>query len=340
MQNQLHQKTSDKSETAHFTGNIPVGISACLMGEKVRFDGGHMRSKICMEQLNQYFEWVPTCPEMAIGMPSPRPAIHIAIKDDQERLLDASSHKTDYTDKLIAFSQSRMKDLSELSGYVVAKGSPSCGMERIKVYKDEGEKKWHSAHKNGVGMFTQVLMETYPNLPVEEDGRLNDGHIRDNFMLRVFAYNQWQALIKSGLTFHKLFDFHARIKYTLMASSVPVYEKMGRQLAEASQDKSTDIEQFADEYITEVMSSLKKIVKRKAHRNVLLHLMGYFKKHLSQIEKQNFRQSVDDYFEGIAPLGVPLHLLKLYLARFPNAYLSKQFYIFPYPTNLSTRDFL
>lgn len=334
------QPHTDNQTLDQFATNIPVGISACLMGEKVRFDGGHMRSKICMEQLSQYFNWVSTCPEMGIGMPSPRPAIHIAIRNNEERLLDASSHKTDYTDDIIAFSENRMRDLTQLSGYVVAKGSPSCGMERIKVYKDEGEKKWHSAHKNGVGLFTKVLMDNYPNLPVEEDGRLNDGHIRDNFMLRVFAYHQWQQLVKSGLTFHKLFEFHAKIKYTLMAASVPTYRKLGRQLAETSQDKATDIGAFSDQYITEIMAALKKIVKRKAHRNVLLHLMGYFKKDLTTVEKQNFRQSVDDYFEGIAPLGVPIHLLRLYLARFPNEYLSKQFYIFPYPTNLSTRDFL
>lgn len=323
-----------------FASDIPVGISSCLMGQKVRFDGGHMRSKICMEQLDKYFKWIPTCPEMGIGMPSPRPAIHIAIKQGEERLLDASSHEVDYTDQLISYSNKRMNDLNELSGYVVAKGSPSCGMERIKVYKDEGERKWHSAHKNGVGMFTKVLMETYPNLPVEEDGRLNDGHIRDNFMLRVFIYHQWQALSKSGLSYHTFFDFHGRIKYTLMAASFSTYQKMGRELAQASEDKSVDIDQFAQYYIDEIMGALKKIVKRKAHRNVLLHLLGYFKKHLSAIEKQDFIQAVDDYFEGIAPLGVPIHLLRLYLARFPNEYLSKQFYLFPYPANLSTRDFL
>lgn len=323
-----------------FPSDIPVGISACLMGEKVRYDGGHMRSKICTEQLNNYFNWVPTCPEMAIGMPSPRPAIHIAIREGQERLLDAHSHQHDYTDQIIAFSTKRMQGLEHLSGYVVAKGSPSCGMERIKVFKDEGEKKWHSAHKNGVGMFTKVLMETYPNLPVEEDGRLNDGHIRDNFILRVFAYHQWQQLQRSGLTYHKLFQFHARIKYNLMAASVPTYQALGRKLAQSAQDKEADIDDFALQYITQVMAALKKIVKRKAHRNVLLHLMGYFKKHLSAVEKQNFVQTIDDYFEGITPLGVPLHLLRLYLARFPNEYLSKQFYLFPYPTKLATREFL
>lgn len=337
----LKSKTPlNESSQDAFPSNIPVGISSCLMGEKVRYDGGHMRSKICTEQLDNYFKWIPTCPEIAIGMPSPRPAIHIAIRDEQERLLDSNSHQHDYTDQIIAFSHKRMQGLEHLSGYVVAKGSPSCGMERIKVFKDEGDKKWHSAHKNGVGMFTKVLMETYPNLPVEEDGRLNDGHIRDNFILRVFAYNQWQEMHRSGLSYHKLFQFHARIKYNLMASSVPTYKELGRKLADASQDKSVDIEQFAQEYIGQAMSALKKIVKRKAHRNVLLHLMGYFKKELSSVEKQNFRQSIDDYFEGITPLGVPLHLLRLYLARFPNEYLSKQFYIFPYPSKLATREFL
>ena len=254
--------------------------------------------------------------------------------------MDVKAHEIDYTEDLQAFSKKKMSSLAHLCGYVVAKGSPSCGMERVKVYKDEGEKKWHSAHKDGVGMFTKILMETYPNLPVEEDGRLNDGHIRDNFMLRVFVYHQWQTLLNSGLSFHKLFDFHARVKYSLMASSVPMYQELGRKLAEASQNKSTDIEVFAEQYIGQIMATLKKIVKRKAHRNVLLHLMGYFKKDLSSVEKQNFRQSIDDYFEGVAPLGVPIHLLRLYLARFPNDYLSRQFYVFPYPQSLATRDFL
>lgn len=319
---------------------IPVGISSCLMGEKVRYDGGHMRNRICMERLNDYFKWHPTCPEMAIGMPSPRPAIHIAIKEGQERLLDVNTHTNDYTSEIEAFSAQKMQDLNDLCGYVVAKGSPSCGMERIKVYKDEGEKKWHSAHKEGVGMFTRVLMNTYPNLPVEEDGRLNDGHLRDNFVLRVFTYSQWQKLRKSGFTYHKLFEFHAKAKYTLMAADYSTYQKLGRKLADASQTKNPDIDTFAEQYIGELMGTLKNIVKRKAHRNVLLHLMGYFKKHLSSVEKQNLRQSIDDYFEGIAPLGVPIHLLKLYLERFPNPYLSQQFYLFPYPHKIATRDFL
>lgn len=323
---------------------IPVGISTCLLGEKVRFDGGHMQSRICIDDLSEFFDWTTTCPEVAIGMPIPRPTIHLVKGENQPRLLDTKTHENDYTQAMNDFAHKRSDALDYLCGYVVAKGSPSCGMERIKVWLHNPEEKkkngnWQVHNTEGVGLFTQKLMDKYPCLPIEENGRLNDLNLRDNFIARVFIYYKWKQLLEAELSYHNLFEFHARVKYALMAADVKKYKSLGRDLAQASEEKQ-DVEEFADKYIHELMASLKKITKRKAHHNVLLHIMGYFKQDLSAVEKQLLRESIDDYYQEKVPLGVPIAMLRHQLQRFPNDYLNQQFYLFPYPKALATREFL
>lgn len=313
------------------------------MGRKVRYDGGHLRSRICMEHLDEYCDWVPTCPEMAIGMPSPRPTIHLVHENNRIKLLNVKDHSIDYTEKMENFAEERISHLSDLCGYVVAKNSPSCGMERVKLWQDvkrDGGFKTELRDRDGVGVFTRLLMERYPNMPVEEDGRLNDARLRDNFIARIFTYHHWLNLVEEGITYHALYQFHARVKYALMACDVNVYRSLGRFLADSNTSGTKDSSEVAEQYISELMAALKCVAKPRAHHNTLLHIMGYFKNDLSSLERQNLRKVIDDYYQEIVPLGVPINIIRLYLKKYPNDYLSNQFYLFPYPRELATRDFL
>ncbi|MGO2075236.1 MAG: YbgA family protein [Pseudoalteromonas sp.] len=310
--------------------SIKIGISACLAGEKVRFDSGHKKSNFCMDELAKHVDYKRFCPEVAVGLPIPRPTIRQVKVGDTIKVCrpdgtgDVGPKLTEYGKK-IATEQTR-----ELSGFVFCAKSPSCGMERIKIYNEAGT----GNTSEGVGFFAEQIMAHNPLLPCEENGRLNDMHLRENFVMRVFAYKHWQDLILEPLTVHRLTQFHARYKYLLMAHNYQAYRKLGNLLGTYESD---DITSLADEYISGLMSALKKPASRKNHSNTLMHLQGYFKKDLSKVEKQELRDAIDEYREGLLPLYVPLTLLKHHLKVHPNEYLAKQVYFDPYPNELKLR---
>ena len=306
---------------------IRVGISACLLGEKVRYDGGHKRADFCTEVLSGYFQFVPLCPEVAIGLGVPRPTIRLVQQGSDIRVQSADG-ALDVTEPLKAYGLKKSAELTDLSGYIFCAKSPSCGMERVRLYGDGG------GSKSGVGIYAHTLMQALPLLPVEEDGRLNDPHLRENFVMRVYAYHEWQQLLASGLSRGALVAFHSRYKYLLLAHHPGAYKELGRYLGAMAQ---WPLEHVAERYGAGLMSALKQRASRKNHANVLQHLQGYFKKQLTPAQKAELHESIDNYRRGILPLLAPMTLLRHYLREYPNDYLQQQVYFSPYPQELALR---
>ena len=317
---------------------IQVGISACLLGQQVRFDGGHKRSSFCEQDLGAHFDYHPVCPEMAIGLGSPRAAIRLVRRQGEIRA-EASNGSFDVTDKLIAFSEQKARQLDFISGYILCAKSPSCGMERVRIYAataDGGRNAGNigSSAKEGVGLFAQALMAANPQLPVEEDGRLCDPLLRENFVLRVFAYHDWQQLCARGLTAAALIEFHSRYKYLVLSHATTHYRALGRLLAHVGK---ANLQEVAQRYIQGLMTALSVRATRRNHTNVLMHLQGYFKRVLTPEQKQELSDTIDKYRIGIFPLLVPLTLIRHYLREYPNSYLAGQVYLNPHPDTLKLR---
>ncbi|HAD49197.1 DUF523 and DUF1722 domain-containing protein [Idiomarina sp.] len=309
------------------TKKLTVGISACLLGDEVRFDGGHKRSAFCDDELSRHVEFVRFCPEVGIGLPIPRPTIRLEKHDND---VHAVIPKTgaNVTQKLSDFADKIQLKAQQLSGYVLCAKSPSCGMERVKLYDpDTGH-----AQKEAMGIFAARLRELNPALPLEEDGRLNDPHLRENFILRVWVYGHWQALPKP-LTKKALLDFHTRCKLLLLAHDQPAYRELGKRLGEAEKID----EAFAQQYIIDVMQALSEPASKRNHTNTLQHIQGYFKGQLSAQQKQELSEMILQYHDGILPIMAPLTLIRHYLREFPNDYLAQQWYIQPYPEDLKLR---
>lgn len=308
-----------------------IGISACLLGEKVRYDGGHKASGFCTTQLGPLVRFVPVCPEMAIGMPSPRPAIRLQLNESQQlRLVQSNNPAIDHTDAMHAFTEQKLPALAGLAGYVVCAKSPSCGMERVRLFDSKG----NGLGKQAVGLFTYQLMQRYPWLPVEEDGRLCDPALKENFVARVFACHDYQQTMAEGVTVGKLVAFHSRYKFLIMAHSPVAYRELGRLVAQA---KLFAPALLSERYLTELMHALKQLASRKTHTNVLQHLQGFLKQGLTAAEKQELSSSIDKYRQGILPLMAPITLLQHHLSRQPNRYVSAQRYFAPYPETLGLR---
>lgn len=308
--------------------DLTVGISACLVGEKVRFDASNKPSNFCIKEFSEHVSYKTFCPEVAIGLPIPRATIR-QIKRDDVIHVSQKDGSGDVTEALKAYGKKVAAMTKQLSGYIFCAKSPSCGMERVKIYSPEG----NSLPSHGIGAFAREIMAANPLLPCEENGRLNDPLIRENFVARVFAYKHWQTIEASGLTKHKLTTFHSRYKYTVMSHDLIAYKKLGQLLARAD----IPLEQMASEYILGLMTALKIIATRKKHANTLSHIQGYFSKHLQAIEKQELCEQINAYRQGLTPLIAPLTLIKHYLLRYPKDYLKQQAYLSPYPDELRLR---
>lgn len=310
------------------TNKLLIGISACLVGQKVRFDSSSKTSQFCVDVLADYVQFKSFCPEVAIGLPVPRPTIRQIKKDDIIRV-SRPDGSGDVTEALSAYGKQIAKLSKNLNGFVFCAKSPSCGMERVKVYREDGK----GSTSDGIGAFAKEIMRANPLLPCEENGRLNDAVIRENFIARVFTYQAWQELVNSGLTKHKLTSFHARYKYTLMSHDLVAYKALGRLLA----NNKVALQQKAEKYILGLMTALKKKASRKNHANTMQHMQGYFSKYLNAEEKQELAEQINDYRTGLLPLIAPLTLIKHYLMMFPQVYLSQQYYLNPHPPKLKLR---
>ena len=319
-----HQPDTDQTP-------IRIGISTCLLGEKVRFDKGHKRDAFVVDTLGQFFSWTPVCPEMEIGLGTPRESLRL-IGDSAAPSLIAPKSQSDHTETMHQYANERLAQLEdlELHGYILKKGSPSCGMMRVRVYGNGG-----IPQRNGQGLFARALMERFPLLPVEEEGRLNDMPLRENFIERVFAYYRWRTFVASNPTRQDVVRFHTQNKLTLMAHSCPHYQTLGRLVAQASEKP---IDTLVGEYGEQYMAGLKIKTTRKKHANVLSHLQGHLKKELDAADKAELVTCIDGYRQGLVPLVVPLTLLQHHFRRYPAPWVEEQTYLNPYPAELMLRN--
>ncbi len=310
---------------------IKVGISSCLLGNEVRFDGGHKHSRLCTDSLSHYFQFIPECPEVSSGMSIPRKPIRLVGDIDDPSVVAVNDSSIDYTEQLETFSQNKVKQLDALCGYIFMQKSPSCGVFRVKVYQEGGQ----PAAAPGRGIYAKAVMEAYPLLPVEESGRLEDPVLRESFITRVYAYHNWQQLKKKGLSYKAIIQFHASYKYCLMARSPSNYVEPGRLLADAG---NHNIDELATRYFSLLMDNLSVLATRKTHANVLMHLQGYLKKVLSAKEKKELSNIIEQYRNDQVPLIVPITLLKHHFNNHPDPYIAQQAYLQPYPDDLSLRN--
>lgn len=308
-----------------------IAISACLMGAEVRYNGGHKESRLCSRTLTDYFEFIPVCPEVAIGLGIPREPIRLVGDPAHPRAVGTIHPGINVTQPLADYGQYMADELGDVSGYIFMQKSPSCGLERVKVYHANGS----PVDGGGRGIYAQAFCARHPNLPVEEDGRLNDPVLRENFLTRVFAYAAWQQLLQQGLSRRALTDFHSRYKYLLMAHNPLQYKTLGNLLGNMGK---RDPEELGPRYFSELMTALKKCATRRTHTNVLQHLSGYLKQAISAGDKQEMQHIIGQYRHGIVPLVVPLTLLKHHLRQHPDPYVAQQVYLQPHPENLSLRN--
>lgn len=311
---------SDNAQTL-----IPVGISSCLIGERVRFDGGHKQSRYIMDTLGEYFEFRSFCPEMAIGMGVPRQPIRLINDQQRVEAVGVKDPSINVTDELLQIADKQRQWHQQMFGYIVKKGSPSCGMERVKIYVNG------NPQQQGGGLYTRTMMENFPNLPVEEEGRLGDLRLRENFIKRVFTYKRWQDMVDSGLGWAALTDFHARHKLILYSHNQDLGRKLGKELSAA---REQPLEEFAAHYLTSLMAILKITAKPSNHVNVLEHIRGYLKQELDKDDKQELSESIENYRLGLLPLIVPITLLRHHFRKHPNDYIERSYYMQPHPGEL------
>lgn len=309
-----------------------IALSACLAGEEVRFNGGHKASRLCTEVLAEYFDFVTVCPEVAIGLGIPRAAIRLVGDPQHPRAVGSRDPSLDVSDRLRDYATHMAGELQDIDGYIFMHKSPSCGLERVKVYQDND----HPAREGARGLYAERFCALLPDLPVEEDGRLCDAVLRENFITRVYAHADWRRQCAEGLSRHALIAFHSRYKYQLMAHHPLQYKVLGKLLGSMSRDD--DPEELGPRYFSQLMRALGRCASRGTHGNVLLHLSGYLRKVLGQQDRQEIRELIEQYQAGIVPLVVPLTLLKHHLRRHPDPYLLQQVYLQPHPESLSLRN--
>ena len=313
------------------TAPLRLGISRCLLGDEVRFDGGHKKDSFLTDVFGRYVEWVPVCPEVEAGLGTPREAMRLVGDPQGPRLVTIKSG-TDHTRALERMTTNRIAELKnlDLSGYVFKKGSPSCGIERVRVYNEHG-----MPSRNGVGLFARAFIEQFPLIPVEEEGRLCEPTLRENFIERVFCYRRWQDLVQSGVTRQALVQFHTIHKYLLLAHSPQQNEVLGRLVGQAHQHRPKEL---AHRYGELFMKALAVKATVRKHVNVLQHILGYFKERLSAHEKAELLGVIGDYHHGLTPLIVPLTLIKHYVQIFDVSYIRDQVYLNPHPKELMLRN--
>jgi len=310
---------------------VLIGISSCLLGEKVRYDGQHKKDLYITETLGNFFEWLPVCPEVEAGLPIPREAMRLEQKDGEVRLVTVKS-KIDKTLILKKWSEEKVQLLSEkpICGFIFKGRSPSSAIYDAKIYNEKG-----AFIRKGAGIFGSTFLNSLPLLPVIDDGRLHDPKLRENFFEKVFCYKRWLETLKYENTTHGLIKFHTRHKLIIMSHSVKHYNILGKMLANTKLYSKSEL---FKEYIKLFMEAMSLIATTKKHTNVLMHCMGYFKKYISSDEKAELLEVLEQFRQGFLPLIVPITLIKHYTRKFKEPYLSEQYYLNPYPLELLLRN--
>jgi uncharacterized protein YbgA (DUF1722 family)/uncharacterized protein YbbK (DUF523 family) len=306
---------------------VRVGISTCLLGQQVRFDGGHKLDQYAAGTLGQYVEWVPVCPELEMGLGVPREALRLVGNPESPRLMTVKTH-VDHTDGMLAWGHERVHELRklDLDGYLLKSKSPSCGMERVRVYTEAG-----MPSRSGSGLFARMLMDAFPLLPVEEEGRLNDPRLRESFVVCLFTHHRWRQLTRRRVRPAELVAFHARHKLLLMAHSEPHLRALGKLVARAGTAEPGGL---AREYAQGLFAGLRVRATTRKHTNVLQHVAGYLREGLDRGDRDEVHEAVADYHRGLVPLIVPLTLLRHHVRKLRLNYLQDQVYLDPHPKEL------
>ncbi len=310
---------------------IKIGISACLLGQEVRYDGTHQLNRFLTDTLGKFIDFYPVCPEVECGFPTPREAFRLVGQPDSPRLVTINTGE-DHTEKMNRWSRKRVDELEkeDLCGFVFKRKSPSCGMERVKVYGEGG-----MPQQTGVGLFARIFLEHFPLIPVEDDGRLNDPQLRENFIERIFTLKRWREAISERKSRGVLVDFHTRQKLLILSHSPKHYKSMGKLVAESKKVPPTELYRL---YEGDLMEALRLKSTPGKNANVLQHIMGYFKEDLSPDEKQELLEVIRNYREGSIPLVVPVTLVNHYVRKFDQPYLKMQTYLNPHPVELQLRN--
>lgn len=310
---------------------IRLGISSCLLGNKVRYDGQHKLDHFLVDTLGEYVEWVPVCPEVECGLSVPREAMRLVGDPEHPRLVTIKT-RIDYTERMQKWAAQRIRELDKenLCGFVFKSRSPSSGMKNVKVYNDDG-----MPGHTGVGLFAKAFMDRFPLLPVEDEGRLNDAVLRENFIERIFVFQRWKRFRAEDASIKGLILFHTRHKLLVMAHSPKHYSALGKLVADT---KSMPKNALFDEYSWQLFEGLAMLATNRKHTNVLQHMMGYFKKQLTTDEKAELGDVITSYHSGIVPLIVPITLINHYVRKYDEPYLGQQVYLNPHPSELKLRN--
>jgi uncharacterized protein YbgA (DUF1722 family)/uncharacterized protein YbbK (DUF523 family) len=310
---------------------IKLGISTCLLGENVRYDGGHKLDRFLTDTLGQYVEYVPVCPEVECGLPVPREAMHLEGDPESPRLVTLRT-KQDMTERMAGWAKKRVVGLEkeDLCGFIFKSDSPSSGMERVRVFNEKG-----MPVKKGVGMFARIFMEHFSLLPVEDEGRLHDPKLRENFVERIFTLKRWREVLAKKESRGNLVDFHTQHKLLILSHSPKHYQTMGKLVAQA---KEIPLKELYQQYQTILMEALQLKSTPKKNANVFMHMMGYFKEQLSSDEKQELLEVIDHYRQEYIPLIVPITLVNHYVRKYDQSYLKQQVYLNPHPLELQLRN--
>ena len=315
------------------TDEVRIGISSCLLGEEVRFDGGHKRDRFLTDTLAQFVKFVPVCPEMELGLGAPRESMHLEIVGDEVQLLTSKTGEN-LTDSMRSWAIKRVGQLSEfrLSGFILKKDSPSCGMERVKVYGRGGT----SPNKNGRGLFAAELLDRTNSLPIEEEGRLHDPRLRENFFVRVFAFRRLRSFFSAeNWSMGDLAKFHTREKLLLRSHDPEGLKSLGQLVADAKSYAKADLE---IEYTLGSMQVLKKKATTRTVSSVLQNTVGHLRKHIDDRSRHELHASIEDYRDGFVPLVVPLTLLRHHARHHNIEYLLEQSFLDPHPKELMLRN--
>ena len=324
-------RTTQRTPLGDSEGPLRIGVSACLLGQPVRYDGGHKRDRFLTEVLAPFVEWVPVCPEVEVGMGVPRETVRLVRRGAEVRMV-AEKSGADHTDAMHAWAVRRVRQLEALalSGYILKKSSPSCGMERVRVYDGKG-----MPSRTGRGLFADELIARFTNLPIEEEGRLNDAGLRENFVERVFAYRRLRSFFGAPWRRRDLIEFHEVHKLQLMAHSPARYRELGRLVADCKRQKP---EKLREKYEAAFMDALLQKATARRNVNVLQHIVGYISASLDGAGRAEVHRLIDDYGKGLVPLVVPLTLLRHYVRVFAIDYLARQLYLEPHPKELMLRN--
>ena len=310
-----------------------IGISSCLLGERVRFDSGHKNHSYITQTLAEYFDFRAFCPEVAIGLGIPREPIRLVSQEREGpvRCVGTRDASLDVTDALAAAAREQFDWIAGLDGYIFKKDSPSCGMERVKVYRGT------MPERVGVGIYAGEVQRAFPNLPVEEEGRLGDSALRENFIKRVFLYRRWRRLLASGPGKQDLVTFHAQHKLIYMSHNQSTARELGRMVADIG---GIGVEAFCERYIDAVTELLRKPADRGNHANVLKHIQGYLKRDLDSDDRRELDQTIEQYRQGYLPLIVPITLLRHFFRKHPDPYIDDAWYMHPHPRELMLHNLL